>query len=149
MFNCTQKYKINAKPYLKNKLSFIPVNKIRLFHFYGNTRKGLKEYLTSTGKLKIQLTCNNELIGNAECELKDFNNPIVIKKEYYEMFSGIEIRTAYLKAQIGIVEGGEENVSNIKLKAHKGIFVPPEDYTYCSTIPDEWLEMLPNLVEYK
>ena len=65
------------------------------------------------------------------------------------MFSGIEIRTAYLKAQVGIVEGGLENVSNIKLKAHKGIFVPPEDYTYCDTLPEEWLEMLPNLTEYK
>jgi hypothetical protein len=125
------------------------VNKIRLFHFYSNSRKGLKEWLSSTPKLKISLFCDNELVGNAECSLQDFNNPIVVKKEYYEMFSGVEIKTAYLKAMVGIVEGGLENVSNIKLKAHRGIFVPPEDYTYCEPLPEEWLDILPNLNDYR
>jgi hypothetical protein len=50
---------------------------------------------------------------------------------------------------IGIKEGQEENVSSIKLKAHKGIFVPPEDYTFCKPLPKEWLELLPDLNEYR
>ena len=98
--------------------------------------------------MKISLLCDGELIGNAECKITDFANKIVIKKEYFEMFGGIEIKTAYLKCMIGIVEGNLENVSNIKLKAHKGIFIPPEDYTYAEPMPEEWLEMLPNLKEY-
>jgi hypothetical protein len=149
VFNHVQRYRIPAKQYLTQRLGFIPINKIRLFHFYSNTRKGLKEWLNSTPKLKISLYCDTELVGTAECNLADFTNPIVIKKEYYEMFGGVEIKTAYLKTMIGIVEGALENVSNIKLKAHKGIFVPPEDYTYCEPIPEEWLEILPDLVEYK
>jgi hypothetical protein len=130
-------------------LGFIAVSKIRLFHFYANTRKGWREFLATTPKLRISLTCDGELIGHAECPLTDFGNPIVTKKEYYEMFSGVEIKTAYLKCMIGVVEGAKENVSNIKLKAHKGIFCPPEDYTYCEPIPQEWIEMLPDLNEYR
>ena len=148
IFNYTTRYKVSARRYLEQQMDFIPLNKIRLFHFYSNTRRGLQEYLQSTPKLKISLLCDGELVGNAECKITDFANEIVIKKEYFEMFAGIEIKTAYLKCMIGIVEGNLENVSNIKLKAHKGIFIPPEDYTYAEPMPEEWLEMLPNLNAY-
>ena len=45
IFNYNTKYKVSAKKYLDQQLDFIPLNKIRLFHFYSNTRRGLQEYL--------------------------------------------------------------------------------------------------------
>lgn len=29
-----------------------------------------------------------------------------------------------------------------------GIYIPPSDYCACHALPDEWIKLIPNLIEY-
>jgi LMBR1 domain-containing protein 1 len=148
-FNCKQTVPLRSKPFIKQQLDFVPIYKMRLFHFYAGTRDNFKEFLKKNSRLTFKLYCNSEPIAEAHCDLSDFANPIVNKKEYYELFTGRDINVGYLDAEIGLLEGQLEDVSRVKLKAFKGVFVPPVDFIFCEPLPSEWLDIIPELTSIK
>jgi hypothetical protein len=148
IFNYKQSFKLRADTFLNRGLNFIPINKIRLFHFYARNRDRLKEYLNENKKIMFKLYCDGEVIGKSFCDISNFHSPLVIHKTYYEVFTGKSLSLGYLKCDIGVQEGAMKDVSMLKLKAFKGLFVPPDDYCFCEPLPAEWLDILPNVKEY-
>lgn len=45
-------------------------------------------------------------------------------------------------------EGLAKDVSMIKLQAYDEIFIPPVNYVNCEPVPEEWLDILPDISEY-
>ena len=114
----------------------MPINRLKMFYFYSNSRLGLKEYLKFQKKLRVRLLCDHEVMCIADFDLRDFHSPLVDKKEYFLLMSG-DLPVPVMKASIGISEGEMEDISRYDLKHHNGVYVPPEDFTACETLPTE------------
>lgn len=69
----------------------VPINKMRIFYFFANSRKGVSEYLNAQKYLKLSLLKDGKVIGVVELELADFLSDKVLKRDYFKFFSGKEI----------------------------------------------------------
>lgn len=145
MFNLEQVYPLDEMKWIDKR---IVLNKFRMFQFFANTRNQFKQYLNVNNIFTIQICKGNKVISKADLEMIDFRNQIVKHKKYYKVLSkGADI-IGYLNCQLAIEEEGFIDVTNIQLQPHNGLFVPPEDFILCLPMPDEWLEILPDINEF-
>ena len=68
----------------------------------------------------------------------------MIKKSFYEPM--IAKSGPYMHGHVGLIWEPGQKVSQIKLRAFNGIYLPPQDFTLPDPLPEEWLEILPNIL---
>ncbi|CAG9320088.1 unnamed protein product [Blepharisma stoltei] len=142
MFNIEQVYQLDDSKWKDGR---IEMNKFRMFQFFANSRKEWKHYLNENNALSVYLCKGNKTISKVDLEMIDFRNPIVKHKKYYKVLSKNTNILGFLNCQLAIEEEGFIDVTNIKLQHISGLFVPPEDFILCLPLPDEWLEILPDI----
>jgi len=143
IFGQKQKYKIDlASAFSINGDILIPLNKLRMFFFFTHDRKNVNEFLNDQKAICLNLYCDNERIGTVSFELTDFLSENVIKREMFKVFSGkkLPILSWGLKASLGLVDGGKEDINRVRLSEHKNVYVTSPDYYTCDALPEEWIQ---------
>ena len=88
----------------------------------------------------------------ASCDfaLDDIKSDFVPMKQYYKLIT-FDKFYGYMKCAICLHGGQEEfDVRRVPLTMHpsvKDIYLPPNDYFACDSMPDEWMDLIPNLNE--
>jgi len=100
--------------------------------------------------MSLHLYCEQEKIGTVSFELNDFLSDKVIKREMFKVFSGkkLPILSWGLKASIGLVDGGREDITRVRLTDHKSVYVTSPDYYTCDALPDEWVQTFEETQQY-
>ncbi|CAD8061259.1 unnamed protein product [Paramecium primaurelia] len=135
------KFQLDMKKSIDHSKDVLNIDHVKLFYLFAADRQDINCILS---QLRIGLLCNQELIGELECELGDFKSSQVTIKEYLKYFSGIQIKQILswsTDLSIGLVESqqGNINVERIKLQKQGIIYLPNIDY-YCSEpLPQEWM----------
>ncbi|CAD8077133.1 unnamed protein product [Paramecium sonneborni] len=143
-----QKFKIKLdliQGQLFDKGYFLTLNRMRLYYFFSDQRKGWIEYVNQLKVLPMYLYQENVKIGVLELELQDLLSERVIRREFLKVFS---VKDCYpilswsLNLTLGLVDSGPVNVTRIKLQDHFGIQLPNPDYCTCEPLPAEWMTIL-------
>lgn len=142
-FDLNQCYKIEFRGGQKVK-----IEKLKMYQFFVNSRAEFKNYLTENHLITVTLSKNGEVIGKTDLEIIDFLSPIVKHKSFYKVFSSSATILGYLNCKVAIEEEEYIDVTNIPLRNHSGIFVPPEDFLLCLPLPTEWFEIFPTFDQY-
>ncbi len=83
------------------------MNKIRVFYFFAEGRKQVRDFINQQKTITVQLFCESKLEGTAEFELTDFLSDNVIKREFFKYFSQKSFQTTLswgLSMSIGLNE---------------------------------------------
>ena len=123
------------------------IEKFKMYQFFVNSRTEFKAYLRENSMMSVSLLRGGRVVGKTDLEILDFISPIVKHKSFYKVFTSDTSILGYLNCKIAIEEEQYIDVTNIPLRHHSGIFVPPEDFLLCLPLPEEWLEILPD-IEY-
>ncbi|CAK83163.1 unnamed protein product (macronuclear) [Paramecium tetraurelia] len=143
-----QKFKIKLDlltGQLFDKGYFLTLNRMRLYYFFSDQRKGWVEYVNQLKVLPMYLYQENTKIGTLEIELQDLLSERVIRREFLKVFS---VKDCYpilswsLNLTLGLVDSGPANVTRIKLQEHFGVQLPNPDYCTCEPLPAEWMTIL-------
>ncbi|CAK94850.1 unnamed protein product (macronuclear) [Paramecium tetraurelia] len=143
-----QKFKIKLdliQGQLFDKGYFLTLNRMRLYYFFSDQRKGWVDYVNQLKVLPMYLYQDNTRIGTLELELQDLLSERVIRREFLKVFS---VKDCYpilswsLNLTLGLVDSGPINVTRIKLQDHFGIQLPNPDYCTCEPLPAEWMTIL-------
>ncbi|CAD8139136.1 unnamed protein product [Paramecium pentaurelia] len=143
-----QKFKIKLdliQGQLFDKGYFLTLNRMRLYYFFSDQRKGWVDYVNQLKVLPMYLYQDNTRIGTLELELQDLLSERVIRREFLKVFS---VKDCYpilswsLNLTLGLVDSGPINVTRIKLQDHFGISLPNPDYCTCEPLPAEWMTIL-------
>jgi hypothetical protein len=82
--------------YIRQGLSIVPINKMKLFYFFSEERKGLNEFLNLDGRIKISILCDRKEIGHISLNISEFKSPNVNRKGYNTLITGLDFR-GYLR----------------------------------------------------
>ena len=143
-FEMPQTYKIN---FLGNGQQ-ATLNKFKMYQFFVNSRTEFKNYLKNNSLMEVTISKGNKIIGKTDLEIIDFMSPIVKYKSFYKVLSSEKSILGYLNCKIAIEEEEYIDVTNIPLRYHSGIFIPPEDFLLCLPLPEEWFELLPDIEHF-
>jgi len=124
IFGQKQRYKVDmASAFSYQGDIMVPINKLRVFYFFSYDRKGVAEFINQQKTCPMALYCGEEKIGTTEIDLKDFLSDHVIKSECFKVFSGktLPILSWGIKLTLGLLEGGDEDITKLKLNTHKGV----------------------------
>ena len=138
-FDLNQSYKLDFQGGQK-----VSIEKLKMYQFFVNSRNEFKNYLNENHLITITLSRNGEVIGKTDLEIIDFLSPIVKHKSFYKVLSSSATILGYLNCKVAIEEEEYIDVTNIPLRNHSGIFIPPEDFLLCLPLPNEWFEIFPS-----
>ena len=90
----------------------------------------------------------SKIIGKANLSLKDFKSSLVNQKQFYSLVT-FDKFIGYLKCAI-CWDAGQElvDVKALNLRMHdqiSGLYMPPVEYCACDGLPDEWMDLIPNI----
>jgi LMBR1 domain-containing protein 1 len=119
------------------------LSRLRMFYIFSNGRNAFCSFLRKQQYIQVNLFKDEEKLASIKLPLQDFRSPYVIKKSFYEPF--LAKTGPFLRAHIGIMWDSGQKVSQIKLRAYNGIYLPPQDYRSPDSLPEEWLEILPEV----
>ena len=81
-------------------------------------------------------------------DLSDFCSPLVAQKQFWFNCTGKKAM-CFIRCSFGLVRSpAPVEVSRIPMKElveNSGLYVPSTTYYTCEPLPQEWLEMIPNL----
>ena len=123
------------------------MQKFKMYQFFVNSRTEFKTYLRENSMMTVTMLRGSRVVGRTDLEIMDFMSPIVKHKSFYKVFTSDTSILGYLNCKIAMEEEQYIDVTNIPLRHHSGIFIPPEDFLLCLPLPEEWLEILPD-IEY-
>ena len=123
------------------------IKKFKMYQFFVNSRTEFKNYLKENSIMEVKISKGNKVIGKTDLEIIDFMSPIVKYKSFYKVLSSEKSVLGYLNCKIAMEEEKYIDVTNIPLRHHSGIFIPPEDFLLCLPLPEEWFDLLPD-IEY-
>lgn len=69
----------------------LSINKIKVIYFFSEKRDDITGFVKTQKNLKIYLLENKTVMGSLDLELDDFKSDKVIKKDFFKMFSGLEV----------------------------------------------------------
>ncbi|CAG9313536.1 unnamed protein product [Blepharisma stoltei] len=144
-----QEIYLQVKEYAERNLKFIPINDIKIFHFFMKSRDKWKKFINTMGKFNIKLYKDDIVIGECNSDLSSFFSPIVITKNYYDLIlsnKGEEI--GFLKFSIGFDESKKYEVPLENVKYLDGLYIPPEGYSFSHPFHEEWIDIIPNVSDY-
>lgn len=100
--------------------------------------------------------CENREIANTVLNLGEFKSPLVNKKGFNIIGTGIGLKFFFrvhlahltLQCMVGI-SGTEQKIDTdrVNLEPRDGVYVPVGEFVACDPMPEEWLESLPNVIE--
>eukprot|EP00742_Colponemidia_sp_Colp-10_P005596 GILJ01005982.1.p1 GENE.GILJ01005982.1~~GILJ01005982.1.p1 ORF type:complete len:988 (+),score=146.86 GILJ01005982.1:2024-4987(+) len=149
LFNYTTRMPLEVRRSLRSEITVVPVNKLRVFYFFVDDRKGISDYVNEQKVLTVRLLCGSKVLGKVSFDLHDFQSSLVNKREFYQIFQGDDsLNTCSLKMTMGVIEGEKEDIAGLELHPHHGIYLPKDDYYTCDPLPDEWIDLLPDKKSY-
>lgn len=123
--------------------SQVTLSRLRMFYIFSNGRNAFCSFLKKQMNIQIHLIKDKHKIASVKLSLQDFRSSFVIKKTFFEPL--IAKTGPFIKAHIGIIWDSGQKVSQIKLRAYNGVYLPPQDYTSPDCLPEEWMEILPEV----
>lgn len=91
IFGEVHKIKLKIKKTISNWIPFVPINQSLLFYFFIEKRSDLETFLKIHSILEIELVKDQEIIAKAKLSVKDFWNPDVNQKVFYEIMPGVNM----------------------------------------------------------
>lgn len=100
VFDQKVKIKLDANNLIKKgNFNYIPINKIRLFYFFSQSKKEVNYFLNEQKVLTINLLVeikkngpsDLKKLGTIDIDLTEFVSDKIIKREYFKYFSGKDI----------------------------------------------------------
>jgi len=91
IFGEVHKIKLKIKKTISNWIPFVPINQSLLFYFFIEKRSDLETFLKIHSILEIELVKDQEIIAKAKLSVKDFWNPDVNQKVFYEIMPGVDM----------------------------------------------------------
>jgi hypothetical protein len=83
LLGITTKAKIDAYPFLIRHITTAPIHNTRLFHIFVASERVFIDYVEKFPTLELRLLLDGQSIGVAHCDISEFVNPIVLRKNYY------------------------------------------------------------------
>lgn len=123
----------------------VAIQRFKMYQFFVNSRTEFKNYIKDNCQVTLNLMRGNELVGRTDLDILDFMSPIVKHKSFYKVLSSSANVLGYINCKIAIEEEQYIDVTNIPLKFQSGIYIPPEDFILCLPLPEEWLDLLPDI----
>lgn len=128
-----------------NHRKIFPVGKLRVYYFFAEDDSKFRKWLDECQSVTVNIFAGDERLGYANLNLAQFSSGLIDKLDYMVLFSSPKLKLCSLRATLGFVKMEPMDLSNVKLEPWSGIYIPPDDFFTAHPLPDEWMEVIPQL----
>eukprot|EP00818_Percolomonas_sp_WS_P000370 CAMPEP_0117441816 /NCGR_PEP_ID=MMETSP0759-20121206/3829_1 /TAXON_ID=63605 /ORGANISM="Percolomonas cosmopolitus, Strain WS" /LENGTH=1043 /DNA_ID=CAMNT_0005233681 /DNA_START=171 /DNA_END=3302 /DNA_ORIENTATION=+ len=123
----------------------LPVGKLRVYYFFAEDDEKFRKWLEEYENVTVNIFAGDERLGYANLNLSQFSSGLIDKLDYMVLFSSPKLKLCSLRATLGFVKMEPMDLSHVQLESWGGIYIPPDDFFTAHPLPDEWMEVIPQL----